>query len=59
MLIADRAPAAAQADRRNAYYRRFEPTERVMHAVLMLTFIGCALTGVPLLSPTTPGRGRS
>jgi len=31
------------------YYLRFGPTERVMHAFLMLTFIGCALTGVPLL----------
>ena len=31
------------------YYRRFGPIERVMHAFLMLTFIGCALTGVPLL----------
>ncbi len=31
------------------YYRRFGPTERVMHALLMLTFIGCAITGVPLL----------
>jgi cytochrome b subunit of formate dehydrogenase len=31
------------------YYRRFGPIERVMHALLMLTFIGCALTGVPLL----------
>jgi cytochrome b subunit of formate dehydrogenase len=31
------------------YYRRFAPAERVMHALLMLTFIGCALTGVPLL----------
>ena len=37
-----RAPAAR-------YYRRFGPVERVMHAFLMLTFIGCALTGVPLL----------
>jgi cytochrome b subunit of formate dehydrogenase len=31
------------------YYRRFGMTERVMHALLMLTFIGCAITGVPLL----------
>ena len=31
------------------YYRRFGPIERVMHAFLMLTFIGCAITGVPLL----------
>jgi cytochrome b subunit of formate dehydrogenase len=38
--------AAAPAQR---YYRRFEPIERVMHALLMLTFVGCALTGLPLL----------
>lgn len=31
------------------YYHRFGPIERVMHAFLMLTFIGCAITGVPLL----------
>ena len=49
------ATAAAVADagrgRRRAqrYYRRFEPIERVMHAFLMLTFVGCALTGLPLL----------
>jgi len=41
------APAMAAAPGR--YYRRFAVIERVMHALLMLTFIGCALTGVPLL----------
>jgi cytochrome b subunit of formate dehydrogenase len=40
------APAAVSAQR---YYRRFEPIERVMHALLMFTFVGCALTGLPLL----------
>ncbi len=39
-------PIAAAPGR---YYRRFAPIERVMHALLMLTFIGCAITGVPLL----------
>ncbi len=43
------APAAAQARPPERYYRRFGPIERVMHAVLMLTFVGCAMTGVPLL----------
>ncbi len=43
------ARAAAQAHAGGQYYRRFGPIERVMHAFLMLTFIGCALTGVPLL----------
>ena len=31
------------------YYRRFDVLDRVMHALLMVTFIGCALTGIPLL----------
>ncbi|MGZ9031850.1 MAG: hypothetical protein ACXW2G_10775, partial [Burkholderiaceae bacterium] len=31
------------------YYRRFGPTERVMHVFMMISFIGLALTGVPLL----------
>jgi cytochrome b subunit of formate dehydrogenase len=40
------AGAARAATR---YYRRFDRVERVMHAVLMFTFIGCALSGLPLL----------
>jgi cytochrome b subunit of formate dehydrogenase len=44
-------PAAVPAQR---YYRRFEPTERVMHALLMFTFVGCALTGLPLLFSDEP-----
>jgi len=39
-----RAPGAAAR-----YYRRFDRVERVMHAFLMFTFIGCALSGLPLL----------
>jgi cytochrome b subunit of formate dehydrogenase len=31
------------------YYRRFSRAERIMHAALMLSFVGCALTGLPLL----------
>jgi cytochrome b subunit of formate dehydrogenase len=31
------------------YYRRFDRIDRVMHAFLMFSFIGCALTGLPLL----------
>ena len=31
------------------YYVRFDRIDRTMHAFLMITFIGCALTGVPLL----------
>ena len=40
------AGAAGKAQR---YYRRFTPVERVMHAFLMLTFVGCALSGLPLI----------
>ena len=40
-------PAAGSAPGR--YYRRFALVDRVMHAVLMLTFVGCAITGVPLI----------
>jgi cytochrome b subunit of formate dehydrogenase len=31
------------------YYVRFDRIDRTMHAFLMITFIGCALTGVPLI----------
>jgi cytochrome b subunit of formate dehydrogenase len=41
-------PAGSHAAGRR-YYRRFSPIEQVMHVMLMLTFIGCAITGVPLL----------
>ncbi len=36
------------------YYRRFTPVQRVQHAALMLTFVGCALTGLPLLFSDRP-----
>ena len=38
--------ATAKARR---YYRRLTPVERIMHALLMLTFVGCALSGLPLI----------
>jgi cytochrome b subunit of formate dehydrogenase len=31
------------------YFERFDRIDRVMHAFLMVTFIGCALTGLPLI----------
>jgi len=46
------AGGGAGAARR--YYRRFTPIERVMHACLMLTFVGCALTGLPLIFSERP-----
>jgi thiosulfate reductase cytochrome b subunit len=36
------------------YFRRFSATERVLHSVLMLTFVGCALTGLPLIFSDRP-----
>jgi cytochrome b subunit of formate dehydrogenase len=36
------------------YYRRFTRTERIQHAFLMLTFVGCALSGLPLLYSEKP-----
>jgi cytochrome b subunit of formate dehydrogenase len=36
------------------YYRRFTRTERIMHAVLMFSFVGCALTGLPLVFSDKP-----
>jgi cytochrome b subunit of formate dehydrogenase len=48
-IAIDSAAPAARAASAGRHYRRFGPIERVMHAFLMITFIGCALTGVPLL----------
>ena len=45
------SPAAAGDATTVRYYRRFGRPERVMHAGLMFSFIGCALSGVPLLFP--------
>ena len=50
-LAAAGAHAAPAAGR---YYRRFTRTERILHSVLMLTFVGCALTGLPLLFSDKP-----
>ena len=36
------------------YYRRFTPIQRVMHSALMLTFVGCALSGLPLIYSDKP-----
>jgi thiosulfate reductase cytochrome b subunit len=43
--------AAGAAQR---YYRRFSPLERVLHSGLMLTFVGCALSGLPLIFADKP-----
>jgi cytochrome b subunit of formate dehydrogenase len=52
------APQSAAAPHAGRYYRRFGFIERLMHAGLMFTFIGCALSGLPLLFPYT-GWGRA
>ena len=36
------------------YFRRFSRSQRIMHAFLMLSFTGCALTGLPLLFAGEP-----
>ena len=50
--IAGGQTAATGVTRR--YYRRFTCSERVLHAFLMLTFVGCALSGLPLLYSDRP-----
>ncbi len=41
--------AKAAAPAAHKYYERFDRIDRVMHAFLMTTFIGCAITGLPPL----------
>jgi cytochrome b subunit of formate dehydrogenase len=36
------------------YYRRFTRTERILHSLLMISFVGLALTGLPLLFSDKP-----
>jgi len=48
------ATAGGAAGTAERYYRRFTPLERIMHAFLMLTFVGCALTGLPLIFADKP-----
>ena len=49
----DARPVSATAPqaRTGRYYRRFGPLERAMHVGMMFSFLGCALSGVPLLFP--------
>jgi len=52
MTTATTTPASAPASvagMTQRYYRRFTGIERIMHAALMLTFVGCALSGLPLI----------
>jgi len=49
--IGTTAAAPAHAGR---WYRRFTRAERVLHVLLMITFVGVALTGVPLIFAAQP-----
>ena len=46
--------AAAAAMHTGRWYRRFTASERVLHALLMVTFVGCALSGLPLIFSDRP-----
>ncbi len=48
------AAAAATTTPGNRWYRRFTASERVLHALLMLAFVGCALSGLPLIFADRP-----
>ena len=48
------AAMAAPGGVTQRYYRRFTPAERVLHALLMLSFVGCALSGLPLIFADRP-----
>jgi cytochrome b subunit of formate dehydrogenase len=49
-----RPAAAADKPAQGRYFLRFDLLTRVMHGCLMFTFIGCALTGIPLLVAKQP-----
>jgi cytochrome b subunit of formate dehydrogenase len=48
------APGPAAAVGSGRWYRRFSASERVLHSCLMLAFVGCALTGLPLIFAAEP-----
>src|SRR5512137_688533 len=48
-LTMENTMSAARPHASNRHYRRFGPIEIVMHAFMMISFIGLALSGVPLL----------
>ena len=64
-LIAPEAPAAAEpvpaavaTPRRAAHVLRFDRVDRTLHGFLMLSFLGLAFSGMPVLFSTTPWAGR-
>jgi cytochrome b subunit of formate dehydrogenase len=48
------AAVAAATTHSGRWYRRFTAGERVLHALLMITFVGCALSGLPLIFADRP-----
>ena len=52
------APAAVETPRRAAHVLRFDRVDRTLHGFLMLSFLGLAFTGMPVLFSTTPWAGR-
>ena len=48
-------PIAAAESR---YYRRFPPGQRVLHVILVITFLGLAATGLPLRFSSSPWSAR-
>jgi cytochrome b subunit of formate dehydrogenase len=49
--------APAQAATQPRYYRRFDRPERIGHVALMISFVGLAITGLPLLFSEQPWAG--
>ncbi len=47
--MAATAIPAIDASPKHKYYQRFDRIDRAMHASLMITFIGCTITGLPPL----------
>lgn len=47
------APTEGRAETRPRYYRRFTPGQTVLHAIVVTTFLGLALTGLPLRFSTS------
>jgi cytochrome b subunit of formate dehydrogenase len=52
MRMAEATPAAPVPERE--YFRRFDAFDRILHGLLMLSFLGLAATGLPLLFSDEP-----
>ena len=55
---AEPVPAAVETPRRAAHVLRFDRVDRTLHGFLMLSFLGLAFSGMPVLFSTTPWAGR-